>query len=287
MRYVSSISASTKHIYSIPLELTGVALTCMGFGWPPPSIRWTNDSGALPTGVTSVVTTKQGRVKANLKFNTPFSASQIGIYKCEIVKPGGQNVIEVSFQVLLYHGKSQAGGKANECQETISNSFLFQLRVLNAGCTARLSKEQERIIEEFQNLLYRTVLSLCNCDLERNHISVILMQCSKYKEGAVLFRGSVQTNSSSMTGTIFCILYRWKMSGALVSVNGLPFALDNRCSEKLDSYETEECVESRPSFLDLNITSFIKIISAIIICIFVMLMCLFLYCYCFQWRGFM
>ena len=152
----------------------------MGFEWPPPSIRWTKYSGALPTGVTSVVTTKQGRVKANLNFDTPFSASHIGIYKCEIAKLGGQNASEVSFQVHVYDGKSQAGGKANECQETISNSFLFQLRVLNAGCTSRLSKGQARIIEEFQNLLYRTVLSLCNCDLERNHISVIFMQCSKY-----------------------------------------------------------------------------------------------------------
>ena len=107
VRYASSISASTKHIYiySIPLELTGVALTCMGFGWPPPSIRWTKDSGALPTGVTSVVTTKQGRVKAKLNFDIPFGASHIGIYKCEIAKPGVQNVIEVSFQVYLYHGK--------------------------------------------------------------------------------------------------------------------------------------------------------------------------------------
>ena len=281
MRDASSTIASTANIYSIPLEFTGVALTCTGFGWPPPSIRWTKDTGALPTGVTSVVTTKQGRVKADLKFDTAFNASHIGTYKCEIVKPGSQNVREASLQVQLFQGKPQAGGKANECQEITSNSFLFQLRVLNAGCTSRLSKGQARIVEEFQNLLYRTILSTCNCDLGPDHISVIFMRCSKYKEGAVMFRGSVHVNSSSLTGTIFCTLYRWQMSGALVSVNDSLFALDNRCSIKLDSYKTEECVESRPIFLAFNIIIFALTISALSICIFVtlMFMCFYLYCY--------
>ena len=258
----------------------------MGFGWPPPSIRWTKDSDALPTGVTSVVATEQGRIKANLNFATPFSTSLIGTYKCEIAEPGGQNVSEVSLQVQLFQGKSQAGGRANECQETTNNSFLFQLRVLNAGCTSRLSKGQARIIEEFQNLLYRTVLSLCNCDLERNHISVIFMWCSKYKEGAVLFRGSVRTNSSSLTETIFCILYGWQMSGALVSVNDLLFALDNGCSIGLDLYEADECIESKPFSLELNINIWGILILTLSICIFVMLMsmCFFLYCYCLRLR---
>ena len=120
-------------------------------------------------------------------------------------------------------------------------------------------------------MLYRTVLSICNCNLGPDHISVIFMRCSKYKEGAVIIRGFVQTNSSSLTGTIFCILYKWQMSGALVSVNDLLFALDNRCGIKLNSFETEECVEIRSS-RDRNTISFALTISALFICIFVMLL---------------
>ena len=284
MRDASSTNAATASIYSIPLEFTGVALTCTGFGWPSPSIRWTKDSGALPTGVTSVVTIKQGRVKANLNFDTPFSTSHIGTYKCEIAKPGGQNVRDVSLQVQLFQGKPQAGGKDNECQETTTNSFLFQLRVLNAGCISLLSKGQARIVEEFQNVLYRTVLSICNCDLGPDHISVIFMRCSKYKEGAVIFRGFVQTNSSSLTGTIFCILYRWQMNGALVSVNDLLFALDNRCGIKLHSYETEECIEIRPFPLDLNTITIVLTISALFIFILVILLCMCIIHYCYDTR---
>ena len=254
----------------------------MGFGWPTPLIRWTKDFGALPTGVTSVVTTKQGRVKANLNFTTPFSASFIGAYKCELAKAGSQEGRKVSQQVqLLQGGNSQSGGKAKECQEITSNSILFQLRVLNTGCISQLSNGQAQIVEEFHNLLYRTFLSICNCDLGPDHISIIFMWCSKYKEGAVVFRGSIQTNSSSQTGNIFCILYRWQMSGALVSVNDLLFVLDSRCSLKLDSNEAEECIESGPFSADQNYIILVLIISTLTICISVMLifMSFFLYCY--------
>ena len=286
VRDASLASASAANLYYIPLEFTGVALTCMGFGWPTPLIRWTKDSGALPSGVTSVVTTKQGRVKANLYFTTPFSASFIGAYKCELAKAGSQEGREVSQQVQLFQGMSQSGGMAKECQEITSNSILFQLRVLNTGCISQLSKGQAQIVEEFQNLLYRTFLSICNCDLGPDHISIIFMWCSKYKEESVVFRGSIQTNSSSLTGNIFCILYRWQMSGALVSVNDLLFVLDSRCSLKIDSNEAEECIESGPFSVDLNYIILVLIISTLRICISVMLMFMsfFLHCYCLRRR---
>ena len=237
----SSTHDSAVINYYVPLEFTGIALTCMGFGWPPPSIRWTKDSVALPTGVTSVVTTKQGRVKANLNFTTPFSASFIGAYKCELAKAGSQEGNEVSRPVQLFQGKSQGGGKAKACQEITSNSFFYHLHILNTGCLLQPSKRWVQTVEVFQNLLYRTVLSICNCDLVPDHISVIFMWCTNSKEGAVMFRGSVQTNSSSLTGTIFCTIYRWQRSGALVSVNGSLFVLDNRCSLKLNLNEEKEC----------------------------------------------
>ena len=76
------------------------------------------------------------------------------------------------------------------------------------------------------------------------------------------------------------------MSGALVSVNDLLFVLDSRCSLKLDSNETEECIESGPFSVDQNYIILVLIISTLRICISVMLMfmCFFLHCYRLRWR---
>ena len=264
---------SAEFHYFVPLKFTGVALTCMGFEWPPPSIRWTKDSGALPIGVTSVVTTKQGRVKAHLLFDTPFSASFFGKYNCEIFHAGSQEGSEVSQQVQLFQQKSQRGGKVKECQEITSNPIFVHFRILKTGCLFHSAKRKELLVVEFQNLLYRTVLSLCNCDLEPNQISVIFVWC---KEGAVMFRGSVQTNSSSLTRTIFCALYKWQISGALVSVNESLFILDNRCSLKHTANDEKDCmnVDNGSSGFLRTITITLSLISSFFIlsiCSFVVL----------------
>ena len=232
-----------------------------------------------------------GIVRANLTFPAPFSASFIGMYKCEVAVTGSQDGREVFQLVELFQGSSQGGAETQECGEVTSDSVLFEFRVLSTGCASWPTNEQAQTAEEFQSLLYRTVLSACNCNVTSEHISVISLVCRKSVDGAVVFRGSVQTSSPSLTGAILCMLSRWQMSGAVVSVNRALFAVDTHCSLELDSYAADECAETVSSSVDLNIILVTVIPSSAVlsICILVAFVSVFysFCCYCRRKRGVM
>ena len=190
--------------------------------------------------------TNGGIIAADLVFMTPFRASSVGMYKCEVRSAEGVEENVVSQLVELFQGSSSDGTEDPECDRVASESLLFQLRVSSRSCQSWTSTEQAEIAKEFQSFLYRVILTECDCGVSRDHLTVVSLQCSNYIDGGVVFRGFLQTNSSSLTEKIFCTLSRWQKSGALVSVDGSHYAVDSQFSLEID---TEECaVEESDSF---------------------------------------
>ena len=181
----------------------------------------------------------------------------------------------VSQLVELFQGSSSDGTEDPECDKVASESLLFQLRVSSRSCQSWTSTEQAEIAKEFQSFLYRVILTECDCGVSRDHLTVVSLQCSNYIDGGVVFRGFLQTNSSSLTEKIFCTLSRWQKSGALVSVDGSHYAVDSQCSLEIDSYDTEECAVKESDSFDRNILILIALpsISGLIplICVLVVL----------------
>ena len=271
---VSSANDSAFH-FSVPLEFTGTALTCSGFAWPPPTIKWVKSSGVLPSGVLHVVRTNRGIITADLVFTTPFRASSVGMYKCEVRSAEGVEENVVSQLVELFEGPSSGGMEDPECDKVASESLLFQLHISSRSCQSWTSTERGEIAKEFQSLLYRVMLTECDCGMSRDHLIVVSLQCSDNIDGGLVFRGSLQTNSSSLTEKIFCTLSRWQKSGALVSIDGSHYAVDLHCNLEIKSYNTKECahaVEESGSF-HLNVILLIAITSGglLLICVLVSL----------------
>ena len=287
---VSSADGSAVH-FSVPLEFTGTALTCSGFAWPPPTIQWLKSLGALPSGVSSVVRTNRGIMTADLVITTPFRASSVGIYKCEVRSAEGVEENVVSQLVELFQGSSSGGTEDPECDKVASESLLFQLWVSSRSCQSWTSTQKGEIAKEFQSFLYRMILTECDCSVSRDHLTVVSLQCSDYIDGGVVFRGSLQTNSSSLTEKIFCTLSRWQKSGALVSVDGSHYAVDSQCSLEIDSYDTEECAVKESDSFDLSRILLIALPSGVIllICVVAVMVAVCYLCRCFgqKRRAFM
>ena len=237
---VSSTAHSTIH-YSVPLEFTGTALTCSGFGWPPLSIQWTKDSGPLPSGVSSAVTKDGGRVGAKLVFETPFSSSFVGVYKCEIKlekeadekDEKDENDADAVSQLIELSLNSSANAQ--------THPLFFQLHVFSRGCGSWTLAQQAQILREFHDLLVRVVLPECNCKVSRHNLFINSLQCSYFINGGSVFRGYVDTSSSSLSRTIFCTLLQWQKSGSFVSLNASLFAVDSQYSLQPSSYARVEC----------------------------------------------
>ena len=223
---------------------------------------------------------------ADLVFMTPFSASSVGMYKCEVRSAEGVEENVVSQLVELFQGSSSGGTEDPECGKVASESLLFQLRVSSRSCQSWTSTEQAEIAKEFQSFLYRMILTECDCDVSRGHLTVVSLQCSNSIDGGVVFRGSLQTNSSSLTEKIFCTLSRWQKSGALVSVDGSRYAVDSQCSLEIDSYDTEECAVEESDSFDLNMILVIAIPSSgvLLICVVVVLVSVCSLCRCYSRR---
>ena len=78
----SDPSASTP-TFAIPASYTGVALTCNGFAWPPPTVQWLKHNRPLSSGISSEQTSPgPGNVSALLKWTRAFVYSDMGQYKC-------------------------------------------------------------------------------------------------------------------------------------------------------------------------------------------------------------
>ena len=269
--------------FNIPLQLTGTALTCSAFAWPPPSIQWTRNSGALSEGMEMHTRTEGGIVTSDLVFETQFSAKNVGMYKCEVQTEEG----EVVSQLVELHEGPATRPSAPDCPSISTDTLWFQLRVATSNCPLWTSALKSEIATNFQHLLYRVISTQCDqdCSVSRATLSVVSQSCSELIDGGVVFRGALETDSAAETEKIFCILFQWQSSGALVSIDGNQFAVDSQCSPRIDSYEMEECAEDpTESSVDMRMVLVIALplggVCFVTLVIIVILCCSLGFCRC-------
>ena len=239
-------TGNTAIDFLIPIGVTGTVLTCIAFAWPPPIVEWSKNSGALPQGMTTRTRMEGGGVISELIFLTQFTATSVGTYKCEVHSSvGDEEEVVVSQLVELHQGTTET--TEHKCPEVSDNSVLFQLRVSTTNCDSWSSTMRSEIAEDFQNLLTRVISTQCSteCDVSKTTLTIGTLKCSELIDGGVVFRGPVNTTSSSQTEKIFCAFSRWQSAGSLVTIDGNRFAVDSQCSLRIDSYEAAECAEEQ------------------------------------------
>lgn len=232
--------------YVVPVHFSGSVLKCIGFASPPPTVKWTKDSGALPSEVEWVAKEDGGIVTAELVFSKQFGTANIGEYQCEVHGSDGDREI-VKKAVHLSQGSSSSAIDSHECRKINSNSFLFQLRILTENCGQWNTTRISQIAGEFENILKRIATAECeDCNISSVALTVNL-DCSSIIDGGIRVRGSVESSSATTTGNVFCALSEWQSSRALVTIDDNLYIVDSGCSLFLDKYDSEECVEPPPS----------------------------------------
>ena len=234
---------------SVPPEYTGTVLTCSGFAWPPPHIEWTQASGDLPNGVSSVVRTSNGIVMSELVLAAPFDASHDGTYACAVSSPETEYFAAktVSYSIQLSLG-------AAETQEPV----LIQLRISTSNCALWMPQTQTQIREDVQSILHRVVSADCE-DIAVSSEQIVLNSSQCLDGGQLVFSGSLSsTLSTSLTDKIMHVLTRWKNSGPLVSINDSLHAVDAQFPLQSDNVH-ESCKLTNCSTTDI----FIIIVSPV------------------------
>jgi hypothetical protein len=271
--------------FIIPLDFTGTALTCSAFAWPPPKIEWSRTSGALPDGVSATVRRDGGIVVSELVLTNQFLVSSTGSYRCTVQSSvtTDEEVKTVSQQVELVHGSSDAKS-TQDCPTILSSSVMFQLRISTSSCRSWGTTRESEIATEFQKLLYRVLTAQCGkeCDVSNITLTVVTLFCSDFIDGGVVFRGKLEASSAAELEKGFCALSQWQISDALVTIDGNRFVVDSQCSLRVDSYETDECVQDSSVNMSMVLVIVLPVVglSIIVVVIIVVVFCSLCYCQC-------
>ena len=179
---------------------------------------------------------------SKLVFLSQFSVTDVGGYRCELVSEG--ELVD-SQLVELFQATLTATSSAAECEKVTEKLVLFQIRVATISCPTWNQATKSAISEETQNILFRILSTQCEeCDVAKETLTVVSLECSNFIEGGAVFRGSIETGSASQTEMLSCALAHWQSSGPLLSVDGDRFLVDSSCRLQIGSYSEEECVES-------------------------------------------
>lgn len=267
--------------YVIPVHFSGTALRCIGFASPSPTVKWTKDSGALPSDVESVTKVVGGVVTAELVFLKQFGTANIGEYHCEVhSSDGGREIVKKA--VHLSQGSPSSNIDNSDCRNIDSNSILFQLRILTSSCGLWNTTKISQIAGDFEDVLYRIAKAECEgCNISTVAFTVNL-DCSSVIDGGTRIRGTIKSTSPATTGDAFCALSKWQSSRALVTIDENLFVVDSECSLFLDQYESAECVEPTSDGTSDENSILLAIISAVggaIILFLIVLIC-FSLCFC-------
>ena len=208
--------------------------------WPPPQIQWIKAIG-IPTGETVTNAGQVAFVSAKLAI-TQFGERHAGNYSCIVRSQDGSEMhIETVSLTLNLSPLPTDPPSVPQCV-TDSTEVMFQLRVFDVNCSNFLrSVSSEVIASDTRNDLLTVVNAECESCLDMaNTVSIsVTPSCSKDIEGAIVFRGSVTTESVESTESVFCALDTWIHTSPLMRVNNALHQVDSSCILSSGSSSTE------------------------------------------------
>ena len=258
--------------YTVPLNYVGSTLVCEARGWPVPEVEWQKNGQTLTSygGVVSEPSAMSASVSARLTWTREFLNSDTGSYQC-VVRELNTIVPVASHTIFLKAGSSTQTGPSLTCSVQ-GPSIYFQIRILELDCESW----EESLTCEIHNNLLAVIKTECGCEVDDSEV-LGSPQCSSKVDRAVVFRGQIQTNSTINTWQIFCALYSWQRRTPLIQINGQFQAVDDSCSLKASSLNSEECnaPKALQSTFQFGVTEITALISGVAVCVtVVVVLCL-------------
>lgn len=98
-------------------------------------------------------------------------------------------------------------------------------------------------VNQLENILLSSSHFFTNTCLGDSSTSIAIVNtfCSDQVDGAVVFFGTLTTNSVSLTQEMFTALRNWVQTGPALLLNGIPFGVDLNCGLLLQSDPQFEC----------------------------------------------
>ena len=233
--------------YKIPLGFSNEVATCIAFGRPVPSIVWCRMCGSKNGFYLNSAREVGSYAIALLQFEKGFRVSDAGTYDCLNAETGLFRSIMLSVATAeesFTHGSnSMCVSTANKNAETF-----FEVRVLGTNCSTWSNIIRKEVSNDIQVMVTGAILSTCNtCPTSEGALVVSPPICSKFVDGATVFRGKIVTSQQNLTKMTYCILKFWLQLGPSVDIAGEWSRIDRGCIYELSSlHESKECMGFTP-----------------------------------------
>ncbi len=195
-------------------------------------VEWHKNGAPVPSnnGIVSESITISATVSARLTWTRGFAESDADSYQCVVYKENTD--ISVTTQIVQLRAREPItiSPTSQPCrvQET---AIHFQIRAFTTNCESWGEAQRTEIASEFRNELLSIIRTECNCTFEEGSLQTSgPAQCSTKVNGAVVFRGKIESSSQRETELIFCSLLSWQQKSSLILINGELTAVDSNYS---------------------------------------------------------
>ncbi len=272
--YSTQLSSVTPNNYQVPTGFTGLALTCLAFGWPTPHVEWLYMDNTLPDGVVSSrsILPSMGQISANLRFRVGFNSSFTGAYQC-VVRDNEQSDEAMRQERHLFEDSIVSTSSPPPTCTVSSTQIHFQIRILETDCTSWGDSLRESFSNAFEDDIARIIQMECNCTLMPDFVQTLeLPMCSPIVANSVVFRGTIETDTAAQTEKAYCALSNWQQSSPSININSKFFNVDSDCFLRVDSFSSPECSSGEPGLdTDTLIIIIAASVGAVVLIIFVVL----------------
>ena len=205
----------------VPVGFTGTLLTCSGYAWPVPTVRWAPlDTLDLPCGMSSKTRTyRDGVVTASLAMESPFNGSCVGRAKCEVaLHVPGWGTEDITHTVDL--------DEEEEGELRRVTQFQLTLKTNQVQCSKWTEKERLLLGRDLSRVLSRSVVQSLNKNRECVNISTLTCDTDRITVSGSAMLDCQSDNPHKLETTTLYLFLMWKNSGPLVSLNGTFWQVD-------------------------------------------------------------
>ena len=189
--------------------------------------------------------TTSAAVSARLRWTRGFVNSDAGSYQCVVREPNTSVELEYRNVRLKAARPIHSPPSPLSCDTCESPLIYFQIRVFPTDCERWEEQQGLEISSRLSEYLLSVVRTKCNCQVDKSELEVIgSPQCSSKVIGAAVFSGRIKAGLRTHSQRIYCVLFEWQRSGALVRINDHLRAVDDSCHLKVSSsnVNNEECI---------------------------------------------
>lgn len=220
----------------MPLDYSGVTLTCLAFGVPIiTSVDWyrVNSEGSTERYSSNINRHQLGFFSSKLIFPSGFRPSDAGLYACLAHSMDVTSTQTAAFTLE----PSMASLPAPPAPCLANSTMAFQIEVLSTSCSEWDASLKQQVTFEVQRSLIGVLAVQCDeCNLITHDDLMLTVEPICNSRGS-LFRGVI----SRETQAIFCTLNTWVQLGSTIRIRNTLQLIDSSCSLEIKSLNSTEC----------------------------------------------